>query len=67
LFVKFDILFHMPRPKGSGNKTPVVKLMVRIPKDLYEKLLKESKDNFRSINMQIIYIINKYYSGSSEK
>jgi len=57
----------MPRPKGSGNKTPVVKLMVRIPKDLYEKLLKESKDNFRSINMQIIYIINKYYSGSSEK
>jgi hypothetical protein len=57
----------MPRPKGSGSKIPVVRLMIRIPKDLYEKLLKESKDNFRSINMQIIYIINKYYSDSSEK
>lgn len=48
-----------------AKKRNWVHVAAYLPKDLYEKVKKEAKENQRTISGQVIFIIKKYFKEKS--
>lgn len=64
--IKGSILYTMKKDNQSDKEDKQVgTVTVSIPNDMFEKLQKKAKEDFRDLNMEILYAIDKMLTGAT--
>lgn len=50
----------MPQPETTTKPTEPVRLLLRLPRDVHAQLASAAKDDERSLNAQLVYILRQW-------